>query len=105
MSSNLSCQVGLKPHISKHSCNFLKISSLVGVSFPFSPPCHVYHLNRFNLQVGILHMRKGRKGPRHTLSLRLNVSDDVEVFTSGMHPCSYYEASSKMHMDLGLGLS
>uniref|UniRef100_A0A453QXB0 PDZ domain-containing protein n=1 Tax=Aegilops tauschii subsp. strangulata TaxID=200361 RepID=A0A453QXB0_AEGTS len=34
------------------------------------------------VEVGILHMRKGRKGPRHTLSLRLNVSDDVEVFIS-----------------------
>uniref|UniRef100_A0A453QXC1 Uncharacterized protein n=4 Tax=Triticinae TaxID=1648030 RepID=A0A453QXC1_AEGTS len=55
-----------------------------------------------DILVGILHMRKGRKGPRHTLSLRLNVSDDVEVFISGMHPFSYYEASSKMHMDLGL---
>ncbi|KAM3208126.1 hypothetical protein ACQJBY_063058 [Aegilops geniculata] len=35
-----------------------------------------------DILVGILHMRKGRKGPRHTLSLRLSVSDDVEVFTS-----------------------
>ncbi|XP_073361837.1 uncharacterized protein [Aegilops tauschii subsp. strangulata] len=35
-----------------------------------------------DILVGILHMRKGRKGPRHTLSLRLNVSDDVEVFIS-----------------------
>ncbi|KAF7099550.1 hypothetical protein CFC21_101173 [Triticum aestivum] len=37
-----------------------------------------------DIPVGILHMRKGRKGPSRTLSLILNVSDDVEVFKSDM---------------------
>ncbi|XBI07491.1 hypothetical protein VPH35_135390 [Triticum aestivum] len=37
-----------------------------------------------DIPVGILHMRKGHKGPSRTLSLRLNVSDDVEVFTSDL---------------------
>ncbi|KAI5016665.1 hypothetical protein ZWY2020_006516 [Hordeum vulgare] len=39
-----------------------------------------------DIPVGILHVRKGRKDPRRrrTLSLRLNVAEGVEVFTSGI---------------------
>lgn len=57
-------------------------NSPVGVSFPFF--CHhLYYLKIFNLQVDILHMRKGHEvRSRRTLSLRLNVSDDMEVFAS-----------------------
>ncbi|CAD6272908.1 unnamed protein product [Miscanthus lutarioriparius] len=39
-----------------------------------------------DIPVGILHMRKGHKGPSRTLSLRLNVSDGIEVFASLLTP-------------------